>query len=890
MKKNIHGYIHLGLLLSNMLILIHVRVIDVSYDFTDLIGTDSVRYVYQSQQIVEQGLMPDVDKLRSAPLGKKTSEQLTFYPYVIAAIYHVVKIAAIDFEQLVIILPVLLFVLTIIPVYLMVRRIFDHYVALLSINIMVLMPYLLARTHAGFADRDGLVLLLSMWSFFFYVQSQFETDYKQWIYRGLSAISMSCLGLTWQGFGIFASIVITVELVRLMVDARYDGKSAGQFALWTLPILGGLLLFKPEVYSHFNRPYAFIGIVYPACVLLAAFLVTITQRVSRLRRLLSIGYQFPVGFGIVCLLVIISLPLITSYLFKTVLPSLITPFGNRPVFDMIAEVQKVGGIGWLVWPGIFLIPMTIGLLLITNSICSSLQLHKYWTLLLIQIMIFGVAFSRFASGQSNTNFIENSLTLGIYLISMVMGIVGLLLGFAHARLKHKVDAKFFVENTIYIEIFLVVWVLGMLIAFRAGIRFAQFFVIPCTILGSYALLWPFKEWIRQHKHYWLYALFALCIMWQVYALVVDKIQVTFIFRSIYVLLVCITLLFGFLMTKQLTKSTMKHRIGIVSLMVYIVALTALSPHVVLGGYAFRARAGLTDTAPLLVKDEGVRKALTWLRENTSPDAVVAAGWEYGSWLNLLSKRATIVDEQQRLGWVSLMAEKVFLAKAGVPGALEYLSTHEADYLLLTKRNIEFIEAIAREARIRDSISLPIFGNIVQKVHFVDEVEERTAIYYRYWLPEWEPVMGEYDLTLDTETHPAGTWYIATIYLLIEESKKTVLPVKAMLELNLDGTVKYVPPQYIHYENTVLRSDEQSHPFPCTIIIDSNGGDDPTKWHIVYLSSEIRSLLMIRLFLLGELGEFFERVYPTTDNAEDFTAQIWKIHYPNDIEMNPEYLR
>ena len=890
MKASLHRYIPISLLLVNMLILVYVRVIGVSYDLTSLIGTDSVRYVHQMQQILEQGQLPDIDKLRSAPLGQQTSQQLTLYPYVMAFIYRVAKIARIDFERFVVILPVLLFVLTTSLLYLLVWRIFDHNVALLSINILALVPPILPRTYVGFTDRDGLVLLLSLSSFFFYVQSQFETDYKQWIYRGLSSISMLCLGLTWQGFGIFASIVVTVELVRLMVDAPYDGKSAGRVALWTLPILGGLLLFKPDVYSHFNRPYAFIGIVYPAYVLLIAFLVTIIQSVPRLRRMVSIDYRFPVGFGTVCLLVIISLPLISSYLFKTVFPSLITPFGNRPVFDMIAEVQKVGGIGWMVWPGVFLIPMTVGLLLITSTICGNLQLHKYWTLLLFQIMIFGVAFSRLASGQSSRNFIENSFTLGIYLIPTVIAIVGLLLGFVHARLKHNVEAKSSIENTTYVEIFLVVWTLGMLIAFRAGIRFAQFFVIPCTILGSYALIWPFKEWIRRHKHYWLYALFALCIVWQVYGLVVDKIQVTFIFRSVYVLLVCITLPFAFFMTKQLTKNTIRHRIGIVSLVVYIVALTALSPHVALGGYAFRARDGLMDAAPLLVKDENVKKTLTWLEENTPPNAVVAASWEYGSWLNLLSNRATIVDEQQRLGWVSLMAEKVFLAKADVRDALEYLRTHEADYLLLTRRNIKFIEAIAREARIRDNVNLPIFGNIVQKVHFVDEMEEKNAVYYRYWLPEWEPVMGEYDLTLDTETHPAGTWYIANIYLLVEESEDAVFPVKAMIELNLDGTVKYVPPQYIHYENTILRSDEQNHPFPCTIIVDSNGGADPTKWHIVYLSSEVRSLLMIRLFLLGELGEFFERVYPTTDNAEDFTAQVWKIHYPDDVEVKPEYLR
>lgn len=72
------------------------------------------------------------------------------------------------------------------------------------------------------------------------------------------------------------------------------------------------------------------------------------------------------------------------------------------------------------------------------------------------------------------------------------------------------------------------------------------------------------------------------------------------------------------------------------------------------------------------------------------------------------------------------------------------------------------------------------------------------------------------------------------------------------------------------------------------MIHSGGSADSTKWHIVYLSSEVRSLLMIRLFLLGEYGEIFERVYPTTNYTEDFTVQLWKIRYPDGIDVKTEY--
>ncbi len=86
-------YILIGLLFSNILILIYVRVIGVSFELTSLIETDPVRYVHQAKQILDDGRLPDIERLRSSPLGVRTNRQLTFYPYVVAFVYRLVSIA-----------------------------------------------------------------------------------------------------------------------------------------------------------------------------------------------------------------------------------------------------------------------------------------------------------------------------------------------------------------------------------------------------------------------------------------------------------------------------------------------------------------------------------------------------------------------------------------------------------------------------------------------------------------------------------------------------------------------------------------------------------------------------------------------------------------------------
>ena len=887
-KCNLHRYAIPGLILCSLLIAGYIRLIGVSDDVTSLIGTDSVRYVHQAQQILEHGRMPAVDTLRVAPLGQATSTQLTLYPYVIAALYRVAQIVHVDIEQFVIILPVLLFLLTLLPIYLLTWRIFGHAVALLSVNILILTPHLLARTYGGFTDRDGFVLLLSMWSFFFYVQSYLEEDYKQWFHRGLSSGIMLCLGLTWQGVGIFSAIIVTVELLKIITDDSYDWKSARLFALWTLPILGGLLVFKPQIYSHLRQPYAFIVIAYSGLGLFTALLVSVIRRIPSLKTALSFNHRFPVGFSTIALLGILSFSLRYSWVFDALLPSLTQPYGDDPLFELIGELQKLGAAGWTEWPGVFYIPMAIGVLYIANAICDTLNLHKHWTLGFLQIIIFGVALSRLASGQSQANSIETPFTLGSYSISMGIGAIGLIITFAHAYLKRDFHTPISIDKTVWINIFLIVWCLGMLVAMRAAVRFIYLFTIPSTILGSYALLLPFKRWLSPDKGNRLYGLYAICILWQAYILFADSIETGLVFIAIYVLLACITILAVWFLTHALEQTTLKRQFAITGTAVYLIVLTVLSPHAFLGGgYTFQIRHGLPTI--LLAENPAVKKAFVWIRENTETDAVIAAHWEYGSWLNLLSNRTTIVDEQQPGNWTNVMAKEVFVANNDIQGALEFLKTHQADYLLLTHRNIKYIEHICREASITNYTGIPVFGNVIQDVQVEDKDTGAAQNYYRYWLPKWQSAVGGYDLTVGGKTYSADNWYISSIYIQTDTPEEVVLPIKALVELNLNGSIEYLPPEYLHYGDIVLSANTEGTFLPCTLVIDGAGHAEPTQWHIVYLSPDTRSSLVVRLFLFNELSAIFERVYPTSENLDDFAVQVWKIHYPDNITTKPEYL-
>ena len=44
------------------------------------------------------------------------------------------------------------------------------------------------------------------------------------------------------------------------------------------------------------------------------------------------------------------------------------------------------------------------------------------------------------------------------------------------------------------------------------------------------------------------------------------------------------------------------------------------------------------------------EAMTWLKENSEPDAVIAAWWDYGYWITTLSDRSTLIDNATLIDW------------------------------------------------------------------------------------------------------------------------------------------------------------------------------------------------------------------------------------------------
>jgi hypothetical protein len=705
---------------------------------------------------------------------------------------------------------------------------------------------------------------------------------------------MLLTGLTWQGVGMFIAIIVTVELIRLLTDTSYNYGEVGLFACWVLPVSIGLIVLKPSVYRHLSQPYALVAILYPLFILFTSILVSITQRSNGLKRLLSFYGLLPMGIGVMfcsCLaFVLVTYILGATYLLNALFQSSTSPFGLHPLFQTIGELQKLGQLGWGLWPGMLFILIVIGLVLVVRDICKALDLSRYWAIGSIEVIVFGIAFSRLSSGISMANFTETSHTLTIYWGSIAVGLLGLISGFIYANLKSGAEGYLLIDRITPVKIFLVVWSIFMLIALRSAVRFVFLFVIPGTILGAYAIVWIFKRCILKSKLPLLYLLYIVSILWQVFALFGDRIGWRYMYISVYICLAILTISIILFVTKHTARSGLPYKLSVTALSLYTIGFVSISPSPPLGGYAFQMRKEVPRL--LLAGEKPTQNALEWIGRNTDANAVIAAKWEYGSWINLLGNRANIVHEQQRLYWVDLMTREFFLGN-DVTGALEFFKTHKVDYLFLTTRDIKGLNRIAREPGMqKEPMGVLIFGSVVQETSL--EVENSVIKEcYRYCRLGARIAPGAFDPTLDSEEFSAKRWRPYSIYLQLRKTPDSMETISALIELQLHGKAKYIAPQRIYCRDKILYP-ENAQGFSGSVIICSERDDmnAPERWHVVYLAPQTQRLLPIRIFLLNEMPEIFERVYPPYDAVEpgEYRAQVWRIHYPSNVTTRPEYLQ
>jgi len=450
---------------------------------------------------------------------------------------------------------------------------------------------------------------------------------------------------------------------------------------------------------------------------------------------------------------------------------------------------------------------------------------------------YGIAFLAFSNGTLLSLYrICKSIGLNIWLSLSVWEIF--LIGVIYTRfpMPERVSQAIYISSITLIILFLILsrirsgvegggipdayllalcWFSVMLLIARGAQRWHFFLAPPALIFTSFAFIEAFRA-IRSHL------------------------------RSPYIkipLLICVCIALGFLIVSN-------------------------------GRAGFRV---IGTSRPLLSPEW--REAMEWMRDNLPDDAVVAAWWHYGSMINVLAHKGTVVDEDHFIPyWIHLMSRHLFCAQSERE-ALEFLKAHGVTHIVMG---------------LSDLLSLPMISWLAsdergdKQVRVVPLIspEGMIPIGKGEWIVNMRPpggIPGDSPLTLKDETIPKGKWGLSGFYLLIEgrnerESRRGIGVVgmsRGMYKL----PIKVIPIS----ESSGEENEEGKIPGYLAILSKGN------IWRGVYLSEKAGDYLAVKLLSQGELHHF-RRVYPRDNTADSVPeVQVWEISYPEGLSYPRAYL-
>ena len=346
-------------------------------------GSDAYFYYDLAKDIEEQGHLPSIDRDRWVPQGRDLSQTLPFYSYALAythkaigsvfpkfSVYHVCLYA-----------PAVCFVIGLSVLCLFISHTYGSLFSIFVGVLLATLPGSLSRSHAGFSDRDAWCLMLGILAVVTYLVSlQAETPRKRLIWTFVSGFIVFLGGLSWEGFGVFLSVILVVEVWRFLTSETEEGLVP--YAVWVCCFVPTLYLASPAYrngYGFAEHLAAFV--LMPPLVLLSmrALRHLFLSRVEVLRphaRTLSLG------------LTIASLALALGYIliqFDTFASTTLT-FNSSQLMKTVNELKPPEYKHWVsLYGGVFL----------CGSLGVILSAINHWRTLGISIAVplalFGIA-------------------------------------------------------------------------------------------------------------------------------------------------------------------------------------------------------------------------------------------------------------------------------------------------------------------------------------------------------------------------------------------------------------------------------------------------------------------------------------------------------------------
>lgn len=611
-------------------------------------------FVRTAETILEQGKVPAIDEMRNVPLGFDNTKETMLLPYMIVGTYKISSLfyAGTTIEFAGAIFPVIMFAFTILAFFLFVRKLFiskkekakANAIALIATFFMIVIPNFVSRTIAGIPEKESAAFFFMFISFYFFLKAWKNSSKKAFIFGALAGTTTAMMALIWGGV-IFIYIPLALSTLVAFIFEKVNKKETLVYSEWILIAMSLSLIFSNK-YNLIDFVTSIAsGFAFLVFTILVMHLILENKKIKGIDFLQKIKVSKPIKTILVTLILlfIVGLLLLGPGFFiekiKAVHQTIFQPITGR-WNTTVAENRQPYFTEWGASFGPFLknIPILfwmfiVGSILLVKNMSKSFQ--KINSLKLISaytIFLFGMIFSRYSAESifNGENFISKLLYYGSALIFLwtLMQI--------YSREKEnlrKIDYGFMLLLSLF---------LLSLFSARGAIRLIMVLGPIASIFVAYLIVTILSEFNKTKEETWKTILGGILII------------------------ILLSSIFSFWTFFKITAGNPSSQ-------------TFMGSFDKTGSQAY-------NMIPSYYNQQW-QKAMEWVREETSQEAVFAHWWDYGYWVQSIGKRATVLDGGNMIPFWNYWMGRLVLTGDNQEEALDFLYNHHATHYLIDSSDI-----------------------------------------------------------------------------------------------------------------------------------------------------------------------------------------------------------
>ena len=807
---------------------------------------DAASFLRYAKYILENGSLMTVDYMRYYPWGYLEMIEFKVLSYAIVYFYKFLHFfnPAMTLEKADVIYPPIAFVIGLIFFFLLVKKLFDYRIALVSSLLLTIIPMYLFRTIAGVGDKEAFSMIFFFASLYFFLIGWGNLSWKYNIFfGGISGIITGSMTLIWGGVQFIIFIIGIFTLISLFFIKFRNNNFITYFSWLVLTFVLLNRLRDNEIYGLVTGFHT--GFVFFVLICAIIYYLLFIKNMFKLKD--KINGKFPLGISALVIGIVAGSVLFTfidpKFLvakFTELYIILTNPFGQSRWALTVAEAHQPYLIEWLgqtSWKYIWMV--LIGSIWMFYE-ASGKFLNKKNRIIgtaLYSFMLFGLVFNRYSPNSVLNG--QSSISKWFYFGSFTLFVLVFLWYYLYV---FKKDKELFSENENFNEYYILtlIWLFIMLIGARSASRLL-FVLAPIISITAAFLAFKLFDLSLKKKDFYKIGIWILLFL-----LLINPISIS---SSLYGL-------FDEGIVNDFYEKTINQARG--------------------SGLGYNRQ---------------WQEAGGWVRENTPKDAVFAHWWDYGYWVQTGFERATVTDGGNAKSSLNYNMGRHFLMGQNEIEALEFLKAHNVTHTLIVSEEIGKYPAFSSIGADENWDRYSWINVLTRNDAYTQETRNGTVFLFTGGIPlDW-------DFVYKGELYPKGAAGIAAVALpnsgvesgTIQFSQPYVIMINGERQENIPLECLYINGKEIIFPEEGIKG--------CFVIIPaiSENKIDPLFTGI-YISEKVRNTLFYKMYLTSQEMEYFKLVYTDEQNMplSIFNGRIigplkiWEVSYPEDLEVPEIY--